>query len=69
MAFLAVILRAMSTEPPAHPAQEDTWLDANGDLNVFRGSTWVLYAEVPDGAFGQPEAAVKEAKEATEDSD
>lgn len=63
MALLAVILRVMSTEPPANPAQEDLWTDASGDLKVFRGSTWVPYDEVPDGAFAEPPVVVKDAQD------
>jgi hypothetical protein len=49
----------MSTEPPDHPAQEEVWIDANGDLKVYRGSAWVSYDEVPDDAFSEPEIVVK----------
>jgi hypothetical protein len=49
----------MSTEPPEHPAQEDIWINPEGDLQVYRGNGWVSYDEVPDGAFSQPEVVVK----------
>jgi hypothetical protein len=50
----------MSTQPPAHPEQEDTWIDANGDMMVYRGDKWVPYEEVPDWSYQEPPVVVRD---------
>jgi hypothetical protein len=50
----------MSSEKPADPAQNETWIDGNGDLMVYKGSEWVPYQEVAAGDLFDPSVLVRD---------
>jgi hypothetical protein len=50
----------MSSEKPADPAQNETWIDGNGDLMVYKGSEWVPYQAVAAGDLFDPSVLVRD---------